>query len=96
MPADLVVCGVDFAWRILKDGRECPEFPCTFEAAAKCHAGSATHGLLRCGVRVHESEEMHDDIIVWPDRAAAWPWLPGIRKHTQASPCYVACSCDCT
>jgi hypothetical protein len=28
-------------------------------------------GLLRSGVRVHELEDMHDDIIVWPGRAAA-------------------------
>jgi hypothetical protein len=27
--------------------------------------------LLRCGVRVHELEDMHDDISVWLDRAAA-------------------------
>jgi hypothetical protein len=27
--------------------------------------------VLRCSVRVHELEDMHDVIIVWPDRAAA-------------------------
>jgi hypothetical protein len=27
--------------------------------------------LLRCGVRVHELEDMHGVVIVWPDRAAA-------------------------
>jgi hypothetical protein len=27
--------------------------------------------LLRCGVCVHELEDMYDDIIVWPNRAAA-------------------------
>jgi hypothetical protein len=30
-----------------------------------------TQGVLRCGVRLHELEDMHDVIIVWPDRAAA-------------------------
>jgi hypothetical protein len=27
--------------------------------------------LLRCGVCVHELEDVHDGIIVWLDRAAA-------------------------
>jgi hypothetical protein len=45
--------------------------------------------LLRCGVRVHELEDIHDVIIVWPDRAAAFGyrllWLAGIREHIGAS-----------
>jgi hypothetical protein len=31
----------------------------------------SARALLRCGVRVHELEDMHDVIIAWPDRAAA-------------------------
>jgi hypothetical protein len=31
---------------------------------------SVRRGVLRCSVRVHELKDMHDDIIVWPDRAA--------------------------
>jgi hypothetical protein len=46
---------------------------------------SVRRGVLRCGVRVHEWEGMHDVIIVWPDRAAAWLWLTGIRRHIGAS-----------
>jgi hypothetical protein len=32
---------------------------------------SVRRGVLRCCVCVHELEDMHNNIIVWPDRAAA-------------------------
>jgi hypothetical protein len=41
--------------------------------------------VLRCGVRMHESEDIHDDIIGWPERAAAQLWLDDIRKCVGAS-----------
>jgi hypothetical protein len=47
-------------------------------------------GVLRCGVRVHGLEDMHDVIIVWLDRAAPQLWLAGIRRHIGASHCCVS------
>jgi hypothetical protein len=31
---------------------------------------SVRRGVLRCGVRVHELKDMHEDINLWPGKAA--------------------------